>query len=174
MALKENIEALKQELSAQEQLLENIIISERFFKKHKRAILSTAVVLLLLLVGYVGMKAVRANNLQASNEAYKTLLSNPADEEALSVLKGKNKPLYRAFVFKEALKNNDDEALRALTKEEKKDIISELAAYQLQENIQGSNILENLIVLEEGYKLLKEGKSDEASIKFMTIPSDSS
>ncbi|MDR3346904.1 MAG: hypothetical protein LBS73_06990, partial [Campylobacteraceae bacterium] len=40
--------------------------------------------------------------------------------------------------------------------------------------IQGSNILENLIVLEEGYKLLKEGKSDEASIKFMTIPSDSS
>lgn len=173
MALKENIEALKQELSAQEQLLENIIAGERFFKKHKKKIIVILALLIVLLIGYVSAKTIRSSNLKASNEAYKVLLSSPQDEQALSTLRSKNKPLYRAFVFKEASKSGDKETLKKLLSENNKDVIAALAAYELQESISGDNILENFVVLKEGYELLKDGKAEEANLKFATIASDS-
>ncbi|MDR3177808.1 MAG: hypothetical protein LBT96_02370 [Campylobacteraceae bacterium] len=171
MALKENIKAIKEELSAQEQLLENIIAGERFFKKHKRTIIALAIVAVVLLIGYTGLDIVKSNNLKASNEAYRVLLNNPNDEAALSSLKSKNKPLYRAFVFTQALKNGDNETLKGLLAE--KDVISDLVSYQIQGDARKDSIFEDFIVLKEGYELLKEGKADEANMKFMTISPDS-
>ncbi|MDR0407682.1 MAG: hypothetical protein LBH45_02015 [Campylobacteraceae bacterium] len=172
MALKDDIKAIKEELSAQEQLLENIIAGERFFKKHKRTFVALVIAVVVLLIGYISLNTIKAVNLKASNEAYKTLLDNPNDEKALSSLKSKNKPLYRTFVFMEALKNDDNETLKTLLSE--KDIIADLAAYQIQEDMKDNLIFEDFITLKDGYKLLKEGKTDEASMKFMTISPDSS
>ncbi|MDR1284916.1 MAG: hypothetical protein LBJ88_01800 [Campylobacteraceae bacterium] len=172
MALKDNIKAIKEELSAQEQLLENLIAGERFFKKHKRTFMASAIVIVVLLIGYVSLNTIKSVNLKASNEAYKILLDNPNDEKALSSLKSKNKPLYRAFIFMEALKSGDNETLKTLLTEN--DIIADLAAYQIQESVKSDSILEDFVVLKDGYELLKEGKVDEASIKFMTISPDSS
>lgn len=171
MALKENIKAIKEELSAQEQLLENIIASERFFKRHKRTIISFIVVLVILLTSYIGLGIVKESNLKASNEAYKVLINNPNDENALSILKNKNKPLYRVFIFTEALKSGDNETLKTLLAD--KDVISDLAAYQLGESMKSDAILEDFTILKDGYELLKDGKTDEANMKFMTISSDS-
>ncbi|MDR1460698.1 MAG: hypothetical protein LBI78_03560 [Campylobacteraceae bacterium] len=172
MALKDNIKAIKEELSAQEQLLESIIAGERFFKKHKRKVIASVIVVVILAIGYIGLNAMKAANLKASNEAYKILLDNPNDEKALSSLKSKNKPLYRAFVFTEALKNGDNETLKTLLAE--KDIIANLVAYQIQENVENDFILEDFIALRDGYELLRDGKTDEADMKFMTISPDSS
>jgi hypothetical protein len=171
LALKENIKAIKEELSAQEQLLENIIASERFFKRHKRTIISFIVVLVILLTSYIGLGIVKESNLKASNEAYKVLINNPNDENALSILKNKNKPLYRVFIFTEALKSGDNETLKTLLAD--KDVISDLAAYQLGESMKSDAILEDFTILKDGYELLKDGKTDEANMKFMTISSDS-
>ena len=166
MAFKENIKALQSELSAQEELLKNVIKSERFFKKHKRLIIvaATAVVVLLAIYGISGI--VKASSLKASNEAYRTLLLFPTNEQALNVLKSKNKPLYRAFVFQEAAKSNDNATLQTLVDEDKTDIIGQLAAYVLG---QDSDIMRDFITLRGGYELIKEGKTDEASLKLMTI-----
>lgn len=174
MALKENIDAIKQELSAQEKMLENIIMSERFFKRNKRAIMVAVIVLLLAILGYVGLKAVRLSNMEASNEAYKALYANPNDENALNVLRNKNKPLYRAFVFKNALKNGDNQTLKSLIAENEDDVISAIAAYYTSSNASADmDIFRNLTALEEGFALIKEGKADEASVKFLSIPADS-
>ena len=39
MAIKDDIDSIKEELNTQEQFLENIIKSERFFKKYKKIII---------------------------------------------------------------------------------------------------------------------------------------
>ncbi|MDR1554602.1 MAG: hypothetical protein LBS39_01075, partial [Campylobacteraceae bacterium] len=131
-----------------------------------------AVVIVVLLIGYVGLNIVKASNLKASNEAYRILLNNPNDEKALSSLKSKNKPLYRAFIFTEALKNGDNETLKTLLAEN--DVIADIIAYQIEENTKDNTIFENLILLKEGYELLKNGKTEEANMRFMTISPDSS
>ncbi|MDR0666606.1 MAG: hypothetical protein LBF71_04255 [Campylobacteraceae bacterium] len=166
MALKENIKALQNELSAQEELLKNVIRSERFFKKHKRSIIAAAAVIVILLIAYGINGIVKESNLKASNEAYKTLLVFPTNEQALNVLKSKNKPLYRAFVFQEAAKNSDNAALQTLIDEDKSDIVGQLAAYTLGHD---SEIMHDFITLREGYELIKEGKTDEANLKLTTI-----
>ncbi|MDR0762784.1 MAG: hypothetical protein LBF13_07045 [Campylobacteraceae bacterium] len=166
MAFKENIKALQSELSAQEELLKNVIKSERFFKKHKRSIITAAIAIVVLLVAYGISGIVEQSNLKASNEAYKTLLLFPTNEQALNVLKSKNKPLYRAFVFQEAAKTGDNATLQTLVDEDKSDVVGQLAAYILG---QDSGVMRDFITLRSGYELIKEGKTDEASLKLMTI-----
>jgi hypothetical protein len=168
LALKENIEALKTELNTQEELLKNIIQGERFFKRHKRSIFAAAVIAVILLIGYSINSAVSSSNLKASNEAYKTLLVIPTNEHALNTLKNKNKPLYRAFVFQEAAKNSDSAALQTLAGEDSTDVIGQLASYLLGQN---SEIMRDFTALQSGYELLKDGKTDEANLKFITIGS---
>lgn len=171
LALKDNLKAIKEELSAQEQLLENIIVSERFFKKHKRTIVALVAAIVIFLIGYVSINMIKAGNLKASNEAYRILLDNPNDKEALLSLKNQNKPLYRAFIFKEALESGDNETLRSLLTED--DMIADLAAYQIQDGIKDNSIMESFVILKDGYELLRDGKIDEANMKFMTISYDS-
>ncbi|MDR1007818.1 MAG: hypothetical protein LBL65_04540 [Campylobacteraceae bacterium] len=166
MAFKENIKALQNELSAQEELLKNVIKSERFFKKYKRSIIAVAIIAIVLLVAYSVNGIVQDSNLKASNEAYKTLLLFPTNEQALNTLKSKNRQLYRAFVFQEAAKNGDNAALQTLVDEDRSDVIGQLAAYVLG---QDSEIMRDFITLRGGYELIKEGKTDEASLKLMTI-----
>ncbi|MDR1614574.1 MAG: hypothetical protein LBS26_03290 [Campylobacteraceae bacterium] len=170
MALKENIEALKSELNTQEELLKNIIQGERFFKKHKRSIAAIALLALILLVVYNVNGAIKASNLKASNEAYKTLLVFPTNEQALNTLKNKNKPLYRGFIFQEAAKNGDNASLQMLIDEDSTDVVGQLAAYKLG---QSSEIMSDFAALQSGYELMKEGKIDEANLKFMTITGSS-
>jgi predicted negative regulator of RcsB-dependent stress response len=170
LALKENIEALKSELSAQEELLKNIIQGERFFKRHKRSIIAATVVAVILLIGYSVNSAVNESNLKASNEAYKTLIVFPTNEQALNTLKNKNKPLYRAFVFQEAAKNGDNASLQALINEDSTDVIGQIAAYILGQN---SEVMSDFAILQSGYELLKAGKANEANLKFTTITSSS-
>ncbi|MDR2635203.1 MAG: hypothetical protein LBC08_00055 [Campylobacteraceae bacterium] len=166
MAFKENIKALQGELSAQEELLKNIIKSERFFKRHKRSIIAIAIVAFILLVAYSVNGIVQKSNLAASNEAYKTLLLFPTNEQALNTLKNKNKPLYRAFVFQKAAQNSDNAALQTLVDEDKTDVIGQLASYALG---QDSDMMRDFITLRDGYELIKEGKTNEASLKLTTI-----
>jgi hypothetical protein len=168
LALKENIEALKSELNTQEELLKNIIQGERFFKRHKRSIVAVTVIVVILLIGYGINGALSKSNLKASNEAYKTLLVFPTNEQALNTLKNKNKPLYRAFVFQEASKNGDNTALQTLIDEDSTDVIGQLAAYILGQN---SEVMSDFAALQSGYELLKAGKTDEANLKFITITS---
>ena len=52
MAIKDDIDSIKEELNTQEQFLENIIKSERFFKKYKKIIIAVAVLGVVSTAGY--------------------------------------------------------------------------------------------------------------------------
>lgn len=173
MALKENIEAIKQEIGTEEQFLEGIIKSERFFKKYKKRIISVAVVAVLVGGAYATINILNENRLQASNEAYNKLLKDPSDNVAKTVLKEKNERLYNFYRFQQALESNDIAVLKELAQYKEDPIISDLASYQLSSNegksATKSELLSGFIALQEGYELLKKDKINEAKLKFAQI-----
>lgn len=176
MGLKENIDAVKQEISTEEQFLESIIKSERFFKKYKKIIVSIVVVAIVSGLSYGVVDYINEQKLNSSNEAYKTLMSNPKDEKALKTLQENNQKLYDLFVFTQAVKNSDKDMLKTLSKVEDP-IVSDLASYQLQ-GINGttdenSKLLKGMSLLHVGYKLMLEGKVQEAKLKFAQIEASS-
>ena len=173
MALKENIEAVKKEIGTEEQFLEGIIKSERFFKRYKKSIISAVVVAVLAGGTYATLNILKENRLQASNEAFNKLLKDPSDNASKLVLKEKNERLYNFYRFKLALESDDIALLKELAQYKQDPIISDLATYQLSgiENKISSNseLLTGFIALQEGYKLLKEDKVKEAKLKFAQI-----
>jgi hypothetical protein len=172
LALKENIDAVKKEIGTEEQFLEGIIKSERFFKKYKKYIISVAVLAVITGSTYATMNVLKENRLQSSNEAYSKLIVNPNDTASKMILKDSNERLYNFYRFQIALEKNDVAVLEELAEYKKDPVISDLAAYQLsglQNTSSTSELLTGFIALQDGYKLLKEDKVKEAKLKFAQI-----
>ena len=70
MAIKDDIDSIKEELNTQEQFLENIIKSERFFKKYKKIIIAVAV------LGVVGTAGYYINGVLKEKEFKGTFLNS--------------------------------------------------------------------------------------------------
>jgi len=173
LALKENIEAVKKEIGTEEQFLESIIKSERFFKKYKKRIISVAVIVVLAGGTYATLNALEENRLEVSNAAYNKLLKDPSDEASKIVLKDKNERLYNFYRFQMALESDDTDILKELAQYKQDPVISDLAAYQLSgienKTSSSSELLSGFIALQEGYKLLQVDKVKEAKLKFAQI-----
>ncbi|NPA81167.1 MAG: tetratricopeptide repeat protein [Epsilonproteobacteria bacterium] len=181
MSLKENVQAIKEELTAEEQFLESAIKSERFLKKYKKPIIAIFSLLVIAFVSYNVYEYIKESNLKAANEAYLTLLKNPNDSKALETLKSKNPNLYMAFLFKEAVDKNSIEAFEKILNALKDPFLKNLALYQIAALKEDKKALENYALsegavlkdfafLDEAYLLLKEGKIKEGKEKLKQIP----
>lgn len=173
MGFKENIKAVQEEISTEEHFLEGMIKGERFFKRNKKYILGLLVVLVIGGSSYAINDILHQNNLQVSNEAFQELLKDGSNQKALETLKQKNQKLYEMFTFEQAIKNGDVEMLKKLSLSKENLILADLAGYQLSQldksALRKSELLSGLVLLEEGYNLLKENKIDEARLKFTQI-----
>jgi len=178
LSLKENINSIKEEIGVEEQFLESVIKSERFYKKYKRQIQVGVVLAVLFAVGYTGYEVVKDRNIKISNEAYETLINTPNNKTALTLLRDKNPSLYKVFLFQEAIKKNDTQKLEELTKDKDSELLSDLSRYELEQlknsKVVDSKFLNGFSLLEEGFDLLKSGKIDEAKLKFAQIDPNSS
>ncbi len=173
MALKDNIEAVKKEIGTEEQFLEGIIKSERFFKRHKKSLIAVVAVVLLAGGGYAIADAAKESRLKASNEAYTKLMQEPSDDAAKAVLKDKSERLYNFYRFQKALESDDVTVLKELSQYKKDPLISDLATYQLSglegKTAPSSELMSGFVALQEGYELLKKDKIKEAKLKFSQI-----
>lgn len=133
MSLKDNLDYVKTELTAQEKFIENFVRAEKVFKKYKTLIIGTLIGIFVLIVGVITLDYLEEQNKISANIAFNQFLSNPSDEVALAVLKSKSKTLYeiamyikdsnhipQVGVFKEiaifqnAIKNNDQNAINSI------------------------------------------------------------
>ncbi len=90
MSIKENVDYVKMELSSEEKFLENFVRSERFFKKYKTLIFGIIAALIIgVIVVFVKNIVDESNKLEA-NIAFKKVLENSNDTQALATLKDKN------------------------------------------------------------------------------------
>jgi len=100
MSLKEDVEYIKKEISAEESYMENFFKVEKLLKKYKSTLIATSAVIVISVVGYyVSSYYAEQNKIQA-NEAFNILLQNPNDTEAKAVLKSKNLKLYEILQYK--------------------------------------------------------------------------
>ena len=175
------IEYLKEELSKEEQLLESLIKSERFFKRHKKKLMAAVALVALAAVGYIAYDYKKERDLLAANEAYAKLLANPDDAAAKETLRQKSPRLYELYLFKEALQKREKDLLKKLAVS-KDPVISDLAGYHfaalkrdvkmLQESETGA-ILADLAKLDAAYLLDLAGAYSRAFAKLESIPADS-
>jgi hypothetical protein len=169
LGLKENVEAVKKELSSEEQFLESVIKAEGFFKKYKKLLIALAVTIVLVALGSAFYQYLQEKSLNESNKAYKTLLKTPTDEKALSTLKSKNQGLYQLFVFSNSIKDGKFDDLKSKIKDP---ILLDLVEYQKASSegtdlsaytTKQSALLKDFAKLQSVYTLLKNDKKEEAS-----------
>jgi len=181
LSLKEDINAVKEELNTEEQFLEGLIRAERFYKKYKKQLIGLISVLLIVFVTYSIKVYIDESNLKTSNEAYLKLLSHPNDTQALAVLKSKNQNLYYAYKFQQATKKNDKSLFKEVINNSKDNYLKDLSSYQISSidnkkseidaYIDNSKVglLKNMALLEDAYLLLKKNKKNEAKLKLSMI-----
>lgn len=181
--MKGNIEFIKEELSNEEKFLEQVVKAERFYKKYKKHIVALAIVAIVGILGYVGYDMKKSHDLKVSNEAYLKLLKNPADTQAIDILKSKNPSLYEVYLFKKAIEKNDIKSLKKIASKNIL-VISNIAKYQaaaLQKNEQDlykyeldqKSLLKDLAILDEAYLLYSKNSIENAREKLSSISKDS-
>ncbi len=172
MSLKENIEAIKEELSAEEKFLESVIKTESFYKKNKKFIIGVGLAVFIGVVGSIGYNYIKEQKAKASNEIYLSLLSGNGNKTALEAeLKSKNQKLYALYKVQTALKSNDLQSLEKLKPTLKDPILKDLVDYQiaslsgkglLKYAGQGDVVMKDFAYLTAGYIELEKGNISKA------------
>ena len=170
LAIKEDLEYIKEGLSTQEQILGSAIAGERFFKKHKKSIISIIVVAVLCVLVYSLNSFIASKNLKENNALYNALMLDLNNSTLANQLKKANPNLYALYAITMA-KNGDmaplSEAMSSATDDTLKEVLK--AA-----NGDNSILLADYDALLAGFKLLKDNKIAAAKLEFAKIAENSS
>ena len=178
MSLKENINAIKEEISAEEQFLESVIKAEGFLKKYRPLLIAIATLLIVGALGYITYDWIKTRDLRISNEAFLKLQQHPEDKSAIETLKEKNPPLYQAWLFQNGLKSSDPVALSKLMNRISDPALKDLLSYQIaslkrdgidQYAMKQDAILKEFALLQTAYLLLEKGNIEAARAKLAQI-----
>jgi hypothetical protein len=170
LAIKDDIDSIKRDLSAEEQFLENAIKGERFIKKYKKIFALAVAVAIIASIGYYANGYLEKLKSRAANAAYAKLIENPSDEAAKTKLKNKDISLYALFAFKQSLENNDTQTLSALANEPIDPLLKEIIKSQIGNS---GEILSNYQSILKSYELIKNDKIAEARAELKKIPLNS-
>ncbi len=183
MSLKENMDALKEELNSEEKFLESAIKTERFVKRYQKPLMAGVVSLLLVAGGAIAYQAYTDAKIESSNIAFNALLLNPEDSAAEQTLKNDNPKLYDVWRLSRGIASNDAAILDSL-KDSKAFGVSDIAAYEsavIKEDTaslesyakkQGA-LYKDLALLELAVHAIEKGDVAQAHQKIALIPEDS-
>lgn len=171
MALKDDIESIKNDLVGESRFLEQYIKIEDYFKKHKKKILTVLGVVVVLLIGNYISGVMAMNKKLAANEAYLEYVQTN-DAAKLDVIKEKNPALFTLLSLQKAVADKDVESLKQLSGNEIK-IVADLAKYHVailggdtetiaDYTMEEKVLLKDFASLQLAYKLYSEGKQKEA------------
>ncbi|NDJ26673.1 hypothetical protein DMB95_02465 [Campylobacter sp. MIT 12-8780] len=170
MALKDDIKAIKTGLSTEEQMIENFIKGERFFKKYKYYILALVLALVVYFVYDYASGVIHEKNTKANNEIYANLMQDPNNTQNLDLLKEKNANLYALFLLAHEKDMSDFETRFAELEKLKLD---PLLISILKSDLNNSTFLRNYNKLLQAFELLEEGKIEQAQLLLAQIPTTS-
>ncbi len=129
MNLKENMQALKEELNSEEKFFESAVRTERFVKKYQKPMIALGMVALLGIGGSMVYQMVRDAKKERANEALTTLLMHPNDSKALEELLANDASLYELYTLSHAMRTKDIKALETLRHANSAEI-SDIASYE--------------------------------------------
>lgn len=176
LALKDNLKAIKTQLSTEEQFIENFIKGERFVKKYKLYLVSFIIILTLWFVVSFIMDSLKQKSIEESNLLYTQLILENGDVKKAQGLKEKNPNLYAIYLMQKLQLDPQNsqilDELKALNNDQKLNT--------LLQNILALNVNEKSLFLKDydkilqAYELLKVGKIEEANVLLSQIKPDSS
>ncbi len=174
MSLKENMQALKdelnsEELNSEEKFFENAVRTERFVKKYQTPMIASLVILLVGVGGYMGYEAYSNAKIEKANAALSTLLMNPSDQKALKVLADNGGPLYDIYTLSKAVKEKDAKALNTLRSSTSLEV-SDIATYDSKK--QGS-LYQELAMVELAVASIQKGDTSSAKRSLSMINEES-
>lgn len=129
MSLKENMEAIREELSSEEKFFESAVRTERFVKRYQKPLIAGVVVSLFAVVGAIGYQAYTKAKIESSNTAFNLLMVNPTDAQAEQTLKNDNPALYDLWKLSRGIAQNDVTLLEGLKSSETFGV-SDIASYE--------------------------------------------
>ncbi len=129
LSLKENMEALKEELNSEEKFFESAIRTERFVKRYQKPLIALIAASLLAVGGAIGYQAYTSAKIESSNAALNLLLANPNDTKAEQTLKNDNPKLYDVWKLSRGIAQNDVTILDGL-KNSQSFGVADIASYE--------------------------------------------
>lgn len=129
MSLKENLEAIRTELSSEEKFFESAVRTERFVKKYQKPMIASLVALLIGLGTYAGYDAYQNAKIEKANKALSALLLNSNDSASLQQLQENSTSLYDLYRLSKALKEGDQKGLESL-KNSNSSEVADIAMYE--------------------------------------------
>lgn len=183
MSIKENIQTLKDELSAEEKFIESAIRTERFVKKYQKPLMASVISLLLAVGGAIGYQAYDQAKIENSNVALSALLLNPENKEALKNLEKENRSLYELYTLSKAIRSSDVKTLQSLV-QAKSPEVADIATYETAVLMKDQKALENyakkqdaiyqdMALIEMAVMLIQKGDTASAHSKLELIKEDS-
>ncbi|MGE4471419.1 hypothetical protein [uncultured Sulfuricurvum sp.] len=183
MSLKENMDALKEELNSEEKFFESAIRTERFIKRYQKPLIAVVAASLLAVGGAIAYQAYKNGKIESSNAAFNVLLTNPSDTKAEQTLKNDNPELYDLWRLSRGIAQNDVTILDSLKNSEAFGV-ADIAGYEtaaikgdakmLEEYTKKQGALyKDIALLELAVKAIEEGNVATARQKIALIPEDS-
>jgi hypothetical protein len=183
LSLKENVEAIKEELSSEEKFFENAIRTERFVKRYQKPLIAAVSASLLAVAVAIGYQAYTEAKIESSNAAFSLLLTNPSDAQAEQTLKNDNPQLYDVWKLSrgialgdvtilEGLKNSEAFGVADIASYEAAAIKSDIASLDQYTKQQGA-LYKDIALLEVAVDAIEKGDIATAHKKIALINEDS-
>jgi len=135
LSLKTDLEMVKEELTSEEKFFEKAVVTEKFVKKYKNAMIGGVVAVVLYVAGSMAYTANKQNNIESANVALSKLQVNANNPATLAKLESLSPVLHDVWVYSQALTNKDMTKLKTLTKS-KALLIGDLSSYEIAQNSQ--------------------------------------
>jgi len=179
LSLKQDIEMVKEELNSEEKFFEKAVITEKFVKKYKKAMIGSVVAVVAFVGISVTMQISKQNTLDGANKTLIELEADVSNEATLSRLKSLSPVLYEVWSYSQAIANKDVAALEKLKKSNTA-LLGDLATYELVSNSQDlaslnsyalnqNAIYKDLARVQVAILLMNNSKIDEAHEKLSQI-----
>lgn len=183
MSLKENMEALREELNSEEKFFESAVRTERFIKRYQKPLMIGVASLLIAAAGAIGYQSYTESKIEKSNVAFNALLRNPADAQAENTLKSENPKLYDLWKLSQGNAKSDARALESLKNADAFGV-SDVAQYEAAVIQKDMNALDaytkkqgalykDLALLELAVHAIDQGNISLAREKIALIPEES-
>ena len=171
VSIKDDVNYVKKELSADEQVLESALKLETYYNKYKYKIWTVLVVLVLFFVGKSLWETIQESKLDSANAALMILQKDSKNSEAIAVLRDSNPALYELYSYAEAVKSEDAKRLEELAGS-KNLLLADISRYSSQvlaSKSSDSAYYKEMSLIEDAYIALKAGNRSEAKAKLELI-----
>lgn len=184
MSIKENISMVKDELNSEEKFFEKAVITEKFVKKYKNAMIGSVVAIVVIVAGNIAYEVNKHSTIDEANKALATLSKDAKNSFALSELKALSPDLYDVWIYSQAMANKDFTTLKEL-KNSRALVVSDLVSYELAQNSKETSslsdysstqgaIYKDLALVQSAVLLMNESKIDQAHQKLVQVSENSS